>query len=325
MKKLYVYLLAISVFIFAGAGVIAQENQGTANGFKVSPVRAEAVVNPGKSKTEIITVTNVNDYPVDARAIVNDFEPADDETGNPRVLFDENTATVGNSFKSIVGDIDDVKIEANGSAEVEVPIIVSADASAGGYYGVVRFVSADGNGNFDENVALSASVGTIFLVTVPGDITEGLEMVELTAAKNGSEGRFFIGGSDDIEVVTRLKNTGNVHVQPYGKVSITDRSGNEVEAYEFNDDGAKASVLPDSIRKFTDEIEYNEFFGKYTITTNLGYGSGGNLISAKTTFWVIPVWLLIVAIVALIVIVIGAILIYKKVRQTRKHKVKPRR
>ena len=40
--------------------------------------------------------------------------------------------------------------------------------------------------------SFSASVGTIFLVRVPGNLTEKLDLVQFTAAKNGGNGRFFI-------------------------------------------------------------------------------------------------------------------------------------
>lgn len=304
--------------VLTGA-VYAQES---GNGFQVSPVRVELTVAPGSSEKTTITAINPTSGDINANVVVNDFEAATDESGQPKVIFQADQSAPGNSFKSLVGgDLGSVSIPAGGSVQIPVTITVPDNASPGGYYGAVRL---EPSVESDKNVNLSASVGTLFLVTVPGDLNESLELVEFTAAKDGSAGRFFIGGGDKIQIITRLKNTGNIHVKPFGRIQI-EKNGEVVEQYEFNNTEPKANVLPDSTRKFVDEVNYSNFFGKYTITANLGYGSAGNLITAKNTFWVVPVWLVVVAVAVLILLVVGAFLLYRKLRQNRKHKVNPRR
>jgi hypothetical protein len=321
MKHKGLFSFAAAVIVVAGfvaQTVLAQ----TGNGFQVSPVITEETINPGESITTTIRVYNPTQGDITAKIIVNDFEAAVDESGQPRVIFEVDQVAPANSFRKLVGDLGTVFIKAGGEATVDVPISVPEGSSPGGYYGAVRFEPTE----VDEgNVSLTASVGSLFLITVPGDLEEGLQLVEFTAAKKGSNGRFFIGGAEDIQISTRLENTGNIHVKPFGKVQITDRKGNVVEQYEFNNSEPRSNVLPDSTRKFVDEIEYGNFFGKYTATANLGYGSTGSLITASTTFWVIPVWLAVVAAGLLVAIIVAAFLIYRKLRQTRKHKVNPRR
>lgn len=317
-----------AAFLMAGALVTSTVfAQSSGNGFQISPVRVELTVAQGDSEKTTITAMNPTASDIDAKVVVNDFEAATDETGQPKVIFETDQTAPGNSFKSLVGDLGSVSIPAGGKVEIPVTITVPENASPGGYYGAVRL---EPTVESDKNVNLSASVGTLFLVTVPGDLKESLELVEFTAAKGesadkASTGRFFIGGGDNIKIVTRLKNTGNIHVKPFGRVQVTDSKGNIVEQYEFNNTEPKSNVLPDSTRKFTDELTYSNFFGKYTITANLGYGSAGNLITAKNTFYVVPLWLVIVAIALIVLIIVGAFLLYRKLRQNRKHKVSPRR
>jgi hypothetical protein len=309
-----------------GSAVFAQDSGG--NGFQVSPVRVELTIAQGNAEKAVITAYNPTSQNINADVVVNDFEAATDETGQPKVIFEADKTAPGNSFKSLVGDLGTVSIPAGDKVEIPVTVTVPENASPGGYYGAIRL---EPTVETDKNVNLSASVGTIFLVTVPGDLKEALELVEFTAAKGTGEenevstGRFFVGGGENIKIVTRLKNTGNIHVKPFGRVQVADSKGNVVEQYEFNNTEPKSNVLPDSTRKFTDELNYTNFFGKYTITANLGYGSAGNLITAKNTFYVVPVWLVVVAIALLILVIVGIFLLYRKLRQNRKHKVNARR
>lgn len=317
LSLLGVFLAATFI---AASPVYAQ--QSSSNGFLVSPVREELVVDQGKSETVELTVENATNAAMTAKAIVNDFEPSTDESGQPRILLDENASVSGNSFKTIVSPISNFTLGPRERKTVPVRITVPANASSGGYYGAIRFIN-DAGGQ-DNNVALAASVGTIFLVTVPGDVKESLELVEFTAAKDGSTGRFFVG-TGQISLITRLRNTGNVHVKPFGRVQVADRSGKVIEDYEFNLTEPRANVLPNSTRKFEDKLTKSYGFGKYTATANLGYGDGGNLITAKTTFWVVPAWVFIVLGIALVGLAVGGFLIYRRFSGPSKHKAKSRR
>lgn len=317
-------VLAVSSIVLVASNFTSAQQSGVANGFKVSPVRAEVTVDKGKTSTQKVYVTNVNSYPVTARAIINDFEASTDETGKPQIILDENKSAASNSFKSLVKPIADVTLEPGKAVEIPVVITVPGDAQAGGYYGAVRFISAESDTPGQKNVALSASVGTIFLVKVPGELTEQLQLVDFSAAKDGSTSRFFTNGNN-LEIITRLKNTGNIHVAPFGRVQISDRSGKIVEEYEFNGESPRANILPNSTRKFTDKLKKQNFVGKYTVTANLGYGTTGSLISTKTTFWVVPLWMLITAAVVFVGLLVGGFLVYRRISVNRKHKTHTRR
>jgi hypothetical protein len=324
MKRL---IAAAGAFVLSATtllGVLSPvgAQQGTSNGFLVSPVRSELTIDPGKSETVKLTIENATNSPTIARPIVNDFEPSKDESGQPKILLDENAPASGNSFRSLVGNLQPVPLGPKEKKDIDVKIAVPGSASAGGYYGAVRFVSEQA-GN-DKNVALSASVGTIFLIRVPGNLTEKLDLVQFTAAKNGSNGKFFMN-SGNMSIVTRLKNNGNIHVKPYGKVTVTDRGGKTVEAYEFNSTDPRSNVLPNSTRKFDDKLKNTKWFGQYTVTANFGYGSGGSLITAKTTFWVIPTWVIIILAIIVLGLVVAGFMIYRKFAVKTHRPVRPRR
>ena len=182
MKRriLFQFAVVVGVFgLFSSSYINAASN--VANGFRLSPVRVDATVGKGHSVTENIYVTNVNNYQITAKAVINEFSASNDESGSPAVILDNSQPAPANSFKSITATISDVTIDAGQTATVPVKITIPQNANSGGYYGAVRFVST--NTATGQSVSLSASVGTIFLITVPGKLTEHLQLVDFSAAK----------------------------------------------------------------------------------------------------------------------------------------------
>jgi hypothetical protein len=172
-------------------------------------------------------------------------------------------------------------------------------------------------------VGLTASVGTIILVTVPGNLHEQLDLQQLTTAQNGKNKIFFRNGQ--VDVVTVLKNTGDIHVKPFGKITVKRTFGKQVAEVELNNTDPRANVLPDSSRKFVNTLPKDvQKFGRYTVEVNLGYSQGsGQLISSKTTFWYVPPMYLLIftALIVLIVAAIYWIIRKTKARRTHKHEV----
>lgn len=300
-------LLFVTALITVGGislgmvGAQQNKNPGVANGFRISPVRSELTIEKGKSQVITISIDNPTDVATVAKPIVNDFVASADESGEPRLILDDNAALPKNDFKKLVGNIADIELGPKAKKDIEVTITVPADANSGGYYGAVRF--APGVAGQTANVGLTASVGTIVLVRVPGNLTERLDLVQLAASTvNGKAKSFYTSGN--VYSLIRLKNSGDIHVQPFGKVLVKNMFGHIVYQYELNNTDPRSNILPDSIRRFDDQIKAKNLFGRYTIEANLGYSqtNNGNLISAKATFWYIPTWATISFLVLLVVI-----------------------
>lgn len=310
-RGIVVMLTVVGVLGFGTHVVMAQNNSSGGNGFRVSPVRSEYTIDKGKSETLTVTVENPTDANVSAKAIVNDFVASDQENGEPRLILDDSAPAPRNSFKKLVGPLPDLQLGPRQKKDIKVNIVVPDNANVGGYYGAIRFLPVNGTGQ--GNVGLTASVGTIVLVRVPGDLTEKLDLVQLSAAQGDQAKSFLTGG--DVNVVTRLKNVGDIHVQPFGKVQIKNMFGKVVKEFELNNSDPRANVLPDSIRRFNDAVPKpgRGWFGRYTITANIGYSQGsGDLITASSTFWYLPMWFLIVLLVLVIAIVGGIVWLWSR-------------
>jgi hypothetical protein len=315
-KRLIIQVFAI-VGIFAIFSSYANAAAGVANGFRLSPVRVDVSVEKGHSVTENLYLTNVNNYKITARAVINEFSASSDESGSPAVILDNSRPTPPNSFKSITATIPDITIDAGQTVTVPVTIAIPKNANSGGYYGAVRFTSA--NSANGQSVTLSASVGTIFLITVPGKLTEQLQLVDFSAAKNGSTASFF-SNSKNLQIVTRVHNTGNIHLAPNGKIDITNSGGQIVETINFNNVTPRGEVLPNTIRKYSYNIQKQDLFGKYSAIAYLGYGTSGQVMTIKTSFWVIPFWLIIVSGAVILSLIGGIGYVVMRRRHAPRHK-----
>lgn len=293
----------VAAFLFAGTfvAVVQAQSGGQGNGFRISPVRSELVVERGTSQTLTITVENPTGATLIAQGVVNNFVASDKEDGEPRLILDDNAQQPRNNFKKLVSSIPNTTLAPNQKKDIPVTISVPENADAGGYYGAIRFVP--NTSESDGNVALTASVGTIVLVRVPGNLTEKLILEQIGASQDGKTKGFITGG--DVAVATRLKNVGNIHVQPFGKVQVKDMFGKLVQEYEINSTDPRANILPESTRRFEDKITKPKrgWLGRYTITANIGYSQGsGDLITTSTTFWYLPTWFIILVIVLILAI-----------------------
>ncbi len=297
---------------------------GPGNGFRVSPVREELTIQPGKSETVNVAVENVTNEEIVAHPVLNDFVASDSEDGLPRLLLDDSKPTSGNSFKNLVGQLPDVPLKAHERKTIKVTVNVPANASGGGYYGAIRFSPANEGGQ--KQVSLTASVGVLFLVKVPGQIIEKLDLLTLSASRGGSQGSLFTQSPD--KVVIRLRNPGTIHLQPTGRIRVKTWNDKVLSDQEFNNSDPRGNVLPNSIRHFEStmttkdkngkDVPIKATFGRYTIEANLGYGTGGgDLIIAKATFWVIPVWFMIL-VGLLVLLIVGGFFAYKQYRHKQK-------
>jgi hypothetical protein len=274
------------------------------NGLKVSPVRSDLNIEAGKSQQVQVSVTNVTGGVSAYDVVVNDFTASGDESGQPQILLDANKFAPSHSLKRLVGNVASVTLQPGESRNVNVPISVPANYKAGGYYGAIRFVPHSDDGAAGKNVTLSASVGSLVLVTVPGDITRQVSVASLDARKEVGANqidspRVVFTDNKKINAVIRFQNGGDVQEQPFGKLMLKNWRGKTLATYEINNGTPRGNVLPDSIRKFTVSMNKVGGFGKYTMVGNFGYGDSGQLITASSSFYIIPVWF--IALVAFLI------------------------
>jgi len=292
---------------------VANIANNNANTLKLSPVRTDLTIKPGESGKVSVYVTNVTGEPVLLKPIENDFV-AGDEKGTPSIILDENSYAPTHSLKRFMKPLQNVQVAPGATQQVDLTITVPKDAQAGGYYGAIRFAPASNNGA--NSVNLNASVVSLILMTVPGDLLEILDLTNFDIQQNGGVATSFRDGKD-LELLVRFKNGGNVQVAPFGQINVL-KGDKTVYSYNFNGNDPKETILSDSARKWTIPLKNIGKFGKYTITGNFTYGTKSQSVEISKTIWIVPTMYIIIGVsllvglIALIVFIILFLKSYKK-------------
>lgn len=317
MSKLGVKF-AVAVIVVMGALlplVSAQTREETrGQGLEISPPLITLEADPGETVVVEISLRNITAVDVVARGVVNDFV-AQDESGEPQILLDDSIDSAY-PLAAYISEVPDLEIAPGQQEVVRLPIVIPEDASPGAHMGVVRFNAVPAESSSDgSQVSLSASIGSLILINVSGDIEIDLSIEEVAVSQDGEAGSFFEQGP--LTFITRLNNQGNVYMQPSGTLRVTNMFGQEVEitpletetseaeadatkSIEFNP--TERNVLPDSIRRFEQSVDKSWWFGRYTLMVDVTYGDGETL-QESVSFWVIPYKL--VAIVLALLIILG--------------------
>lgn len=290
-------VMAVVVAQFAGTHSYAAQNTNPADTLKITPVRSDIEIQPGQSKVVQMTVTNLTGAAITVHPAENDFI-AGDEKGTPALILDETQYAPTHSLKRFMTPLSDVTVPAKQSATINVKISVPASAQAGGYFGAVRFAPATPSTGGQVN--LNASVASLILLTVPGNTVEKLDLTDFAVQQKGQNGTLF-NTNDNIQVTMRFNNTGNVQAGPFGKIAVTEGK-KVVYDTDFNNGDPRDVVLPDSSRRWDVPLNKLGSFGHYTVTATLTYGKNNQTIQVSKSFWIIPQWMIIAAIIGGIVL-----------------------
>lgn len=314
-------LVAVTALLFASAvPVMAATSSSSSasggNGLRISPVRTDLTIRPGTSQTIDVYVTNLTSQSANLSGVVDDFTAGTDESGTPAILLNGEKAP-SHSLKGYVSPIGNFTLAANATKDIKVTISIPTGVAGGGYFGAVRFMPASTDST--KNVNLAASVASLVIVTVPGPVTQQLsissfDVRQMNIQKNTLENSsVFFTSNKNLNAVVRFDNTGNLQEEPFGKILL--KKGNTtIGTYTINNAQPLGNVLPDSIRRFSVPLTGLSSFGKYTLEGNFGYGTTGQLLSAQTTFYIVPVAAVVIAVVVLLVIILGIVFLRTYIR-----------
>lgn len=293
-------VFAVFAALLMAPHAFAATKTNTANTLKIAPVRSDLEIKPGTSQTVKVVVTNLTKGAITVSPIENDFV-AGDERGTPALILDADKFAPTHSLKRFMRPLPNLTIEANKSRSVDVVITVPKDAQPGGYFGAIRFAPTTPDSGGQVN--LSGSVASIILMTVPGPAVEKLDLTTFDIQQDGKPSSTFFQTPDKLKIATRFKNSGSVQLAPFGKLSV--KQGDKVVySADFNQSKPKDMVLPDSARRWDIPLDKIGTFGHYQVLATFTYGTKNQTIEVTKSFWVVPMYVIIAAIVGFIVLIL---------------------
>jgi hypothetical protein len=305
MKRLLFSLFLLSLPITSFAASVSDRIE-----MGVSPIRYEFTVDPGVPLMKTIIFYNNADIPYTLYLTAEDCR-ADSLVGTPKcqispnVTWDPLYASTWINFGSNTG----FTVPPKSERQITFTVTPPTNAIPGGHYGAIFFNNPTG-GAGGNTVTMLKRIGTLLLITVPGEITYnttygGIEVgngggwgawgrgVSWVANSNGyptpvSTPAYWLNRMSDIldptlsaptlsptknfgvDFKIPVKNTGNIHILPVGRIEIIDENGlplksigkesirspewafiweKIVDYLPVNDEGG--NVLPGSDRLFT--------------------------------------------------------------------------
>ena len=294
------------------------ETNTAANVLKVSPLRTDVKIKAGESGVVKVTVTNLTGADITVRPYENDFISGD-EYGTPSIILDEDKFAPTHSLKRFMTPLQNVTLSAKKSKVIEVRLTVPSTTQAGGYFGALRFAPASPDGGGQVNT--SASVASLILLTVPGDLVEKVNLTQFDVQQGSKAATNFLT-PNDLKVSFRFENKGNVQIAPFGKISVS--KGKEVVySTDFNNKAPSDTILPDGARRWDIALKNIGTFGHYTVSATFTYGTKNQSIDVTKSFWVIPMAFIIAAIVTAVVLVgliVWLVIFFVRRRKTSRRK-----
>jgi hypothetical protein len=285
-KTLFWQACLLAVFcglIWSSGAVRAQEV-----GIEISPVKIDKLVDPGDVLVEKIKVENKSDLDKVFYLQASDFE-ASGESGAPKLVPVGSTVYGSGAWVSL--PTDGIPFAPREKKELEIRIVVPEGTGPGGFYGAVLVGTQPPSLQLESQdkgaaIATAQKTACLLLLQVSGDVRESAQVREFTTDKT------FYSAPFEVKFMTRVENSGNTHIKPFGTISVSGMFGKAV-TMKVNEQ--KANVLHGSIRRFDSVWQDKWAFGRYKAVLGLTYGlpadSGGQgmqTLYAEKTFWIIP-------------------------------------
>jgi hypothetical protein len=297
MKKYFIFPL-LFLFLILFSPVFAQEKLG----FSVSPPSFEISASPGDVISNSIRIENLNPMSLTIKASPRSFVTYGD--GGQVEINEENSSFSIINWLSLQNQQQDIR--PNSFAIYNFSLKIPVNAEPGSHYGAIVFstvnkATAEGSGAF-----VSQEIGALILVKIPGNVYEKVDLTDFQLEDNPIK-------EDNLKFIAHLDNSGNIHVKPYGYISIYNLIGQKVKTIEV----AGHNILPGSKRLFSEATKFNGF-GFYNAELTLLYSGGGKLIHGKTSFLILNLARSAPFMIAFVVLLLFALLFRKRLGRAMK-------
>lgn len=293
----YCVATSFAYLLFAIAPARAQESLRT---FTIVPPTVSQTLDPGGRAEGVMKVINDSNNPLTFTASIHDFI-VDNTVGTPNLL-PPNTLSKKFSAAAWLGVTPNTfTILPHQKQTLNYYLQVPADARPGGHYAAVVFSPATTMGVKGTGASVETKLGTLFYISVNGPIKEQSLIAKFLA--NAFQ------EYSPVTIFTQIRNSGDLHIRPTGKIELTDVLGRTVETQSLSE----FNIYPGAARDFENLFGKDKpMFGRYQVSFLAAYGKNNNLpLLATLYFWVIP-WKLITIAVLIIVAVALAVMYWRK-------------
>lgn len=300
--KIIIFITIIIVISLFPSEANAQEQRT----ITIVPPTVQKTLNPNDKVEGTMKVINDSDEPITFNVAVQDFIVADNQ-GTPNLLS-PNTLNKKFSAAAWVGVLPGTFTLAPRQKQMlSYYIQIPPDARPGGHYAAVTYTPVNPEGVSGSGASIETKVGTLFYITINGAVSQSSFVT-----------KFFTNAFQEygpVKIETQVKNFGDLHVRPTGKITVTDILGRTVELSSLEE----LNIFPTAARDYVNIVGKTLMIGPFTAKLVASYGKNNNLpLIASVSFWVFPWRITLVIVLIVIALVLGWKLWKKRGTNTQK-------
>lgn len=267
----------------------------------VSPPRYDISMNPGETVQKTVKITNnVGDKDLILNVFAVDFIVQDDK-GTP-IKVSENASGRFLASPWFIIDKNELVVPPGQDKMVSVLITAPKDALPGGHYAGIFFQPVETRGQKTTISYTAAQVGSLFAITIAGDIKYDAIIKDFKTTKSQYE-----FGPVDFQAV--VENQSDTHIRPQASITIKDMFGRKLTDLPLEE----VNIFPFTSRTMTGSWDQIWGLGRYSATLTAAYGPGMSM-ERTLFFWIMP-WKIIAAIgVVLLVIIVLVITVRRHIK-----------
>lgn len=249
---------------------------------------------PGEKKQVEVRVINTSTSTINIGTAVQDFIV--DEDGSTPIPLD-NTDDKNNRWSLaswIVLTPTEQTLAPRGTGLINVLIEVPEDALPGGHYAMITHQpvigSLEGSGSSAAS-AINQKVGTLLYVAVDGPINQEAYITDFSMPKFSEFG--------PVPYKFTVDNRSDIHITPQLGITIKNMFGKTVEIIQPE----TKNIFPLTNRKYSGQWNRVWGFGPYSAELVMSFGPEGKVVIAHTSFWLLPVKILLAGLVILLTLI----------------------
>lgn len=251
----------------------------------VHPSNLDVNLTPGSPTSGTIFVMNTTKNSLTVQTVLRNFT-AQGEKGGVAITAENTPFSLASWIKVTPEKMD---IPSGKEVAFKYTITPPQNAEPGGHFGSIVFATVPSSIN-NTGAAVSQEIAALILARIPGNAKEAAVVESINADK-----AFYEFGP--VHFTLRVKNNGDVHIQPFGVVQVTDMLGRKFDAPLD-----PTNVLPNAIRQINATFDHKLLIGRYQATIIASYGSKNQPLEGSVEFWAFPLRYAAIGLVILIIL-----------------------
>lgn len=250
-------------------------------------------VAPGKTIQTTVRVRNASNQPVVLNSYALDFIVKED--GRTPIAVQETVTNRWSLAKWITIVPNQHTLQPKETAEMAVVIEVPEDAMPGGHYAMILHEptnQADVSEQSGSGTGVTQRIGTLLYVIVEGEISEQANLREFQFKKFQEFG--------PVPYSFLIRNQSDIHIRPRISIDIFNMLGRKSGSIEVD----PQNIFPLNSRTYAGKWDKIWGFGLYTAKLTASYGETGQVIVDSTSFWIIPIRIILSIIIGTLLIVV---------------------